>query len=308
MTPLERPPRLRPGDRVAVVAPSGPMPPRELERGVAVLREWGLEPVVMPHVLDGHPGLRYLAASDADRAADFERAWSDDSLAGIVAARGGYGAQRMLDLVDWNRLAGGEPKVVVGFSDATALQEAVALRLGVASLHGPMPALAHFLDHPESQEHLRLTLFEPESVQKLAPSGARTMVPGRAEGVTFGGTLSLLASGVGTAEHRPRADGGILLLEEIDEADYRIDRFLTQMRRSGWLDGVAGIVLGSWTESGPYERVRSVLLDRLGDLGAPIVEEFGFGHCAPSLTVPLGVPARLDADAGTLDFVVPALR
>lgn len=308
MTPLERAPRLKPGDRVAVVAPSGPMAPRELERGVAVLRQWGLEPEVMPHVLDGHRGLRYLAAADADRAADFERAWSDASFAGIIAARGGYGAQRMLDLVDWNRLAGGEPKVVVGFSDATALQEAVALRLGVASLHGPMPALAHFLDHEESQEHLRLTLFEPESVQKLAPPGARTMVSGRVEGVTFGGTLSLLASGVGTAEHRKGADGGILLLEEIDEADYRVDRFLTQMRRSGWLDGVAGIVLGSWTESGPYERVRSVLLDRLGDLGAPVVEEFGFGHCKPSLTVPLGVPARLDADAGTLDFMVPALR
>ena len=308
MSPLERPRRLRPGDRVAVVAPGSPSPPHELDQGVAVLRSWGLEPVVMPHALDGHPSFRFLAGTDAARAADFEEAWREASFAGIFAARGGYGSQRMLDLLDWSRMAACEPKAVIGFSDVTALHEAIAVRLGVATLHGPMPALAHFLDHHRSREHLRRTLFEPESVRRLAPSSARTLAPGRAEGITFGGTLSLLASGVGTAEHRRDVEGGLLLLEEVDEADYRIDRLLTQLRRSGWLEGVAGIVLGSWTDCGPCERVREVLHDRLGDLRVPIVEAFGFGHCAPSLTVPLGVPAVLDADAGTLEFAVPALR
>ncbi|GAB3662119.1 S66 peptidase family protein [Glycomyces tarimensis] len=305
---LRRPRRLKAGDRVAVIAPSGPFPPERLHEGLAVLRGWGLDPVVMPHALDEHTTLSYLAGTDEARAADFQAAWSDPDIAGVVSARGGYGAQRMLDLVDWKSLAPLEPKVYVGFSDATAIHEAIALRLGVATLHGPMPAWSKFIEEGESREHLRRTLFEPELVQKLAPPSARPLVPGRAAGVTFGGCISLLASGIGTAESRADADGGLLVLEEIEEAGYRLDRYLTQMRRSGWFDGVAGIALGSWTDCGPYEEIRAVMLDRLGDLGVPVVEEFGFGHCAPSWTVPLGVPAVLDADAGTLEFEVPALR
>nr|WP_277605563.1 LD-carboxypeptidase [Glycomyces sp. L485] len=305
---MRRPRRLKAGDRVALIAPSGPLPGDRLEAGLAFLREWGLKPVVMPHALETDAALPYLAGSDADRAADFAAAWSDPSIAGIISARGGYGVQRMLDLVDWPALAATEPKVYVGFSDATALHEAIALRLEVATLHGPMPAWSTFVGDTASREHLRRTLFEPELVQKLAPPTAGPLVPGQAAGVTFGGCASLLAAGIGTAEDHRRAEGGILLLEEIEEAGYRLDRYLTQMRRAGRFDGVAGIALGSWTDCGPVDEVRAVLVDRLGDLGVPVVEDFGFGHCSPSWTVPLGVPAVLDADAGTLAFDVPALR
>lgn len=305
---LRRPRRLRAGDRVAIVAPSGPVPEDRMRTGTAILQDWGLDPVVMPGTLGLHPRLGYLPGDDRARAADFQEAWSDPGIAAVVSARGGYGAQRMIDLVDWEALAEAEPKVYVGFSDATALHEAIAVRLGVASVHGPMPTWSTFIDDTATRDHLRRTLFEPESVQKLVSPTARPLVPGQASGVTFGGCLSLLASGVGTDEERIDAVGGILLLEDTGEEDYRLDRYLTQLLRSGRLDGVAGIALGSWAGGVSEEQVRATMLDRLGPLGVPIVEDFGFGHCMPSWTVPLGVPAMLDADAGTLAFTVPALR
>ena len=305
---LTRPPRLKQGDRVGIVAPSGPVPPERLARGVEVLREWGLEPVVGPHVLDPHPGVPHLAAVDEHRAGDFQAAWCDPSLAAVVAARGGYGSQRILDRLDWDLLRSAAPKVFVGYSDLTVLHEALAQQLGVATLHGPMTATASFLDDDATREHLRRTLFTPESVREIGPEeSTRTLVPGRAHGVTLGGNLSLLAAERGTRHARPSAAGGILLLEDIDQPPYSLDRLLTQLLRSGWLDGVAGIALGSWTACGDHEEVRVVLRERLAPLGVPVVEELGFGHGSSTPTLPLGVPAVLDADARTLTYDEPGL-
>ncbi|NUS18108.1 MAG: LD-carboxypeptidase [Streptomyces sp.] len=281
-----------------------------LEDGLALLRDWGLEPVVAPHVLDTHPS-GYLAGADRARAADLCDAWCDPALAAVVCARGGYGTQRMADLLDWDAMGRAEPKAFVGFSDVTVLHEAFATRLGVATLHGPMPGTPAFLADPAGREHLRRTLLAPEDVQVLralpgAPPAA-ALVPGRATGVTMGGCLSLLASDLGTRSGRPSAAGGILLLEDTGEEPYRLDRFLTQLLRAGWLDGVAGIVLGSWEGCGPYPEVRALLLDRLGPLGVPVLENLPFGHCLPALTVPLGVPATLDTAAATLTLHAPAL-
>ncbi|MET9654665.1 LD-carboxypeptidase [Streptomyces sp. NPDC006460] len=305
--PLTRPPRLRAGDRVAVVAPSGPIPEERLAVGLDILRDWDLQPVVAPHVLDRHPGFDYLAGTDEARARDLQEAWCDPTVTAVLCARGGYGAQRMVDLLDWPAIRAAGPKVLVGYSDVTALHEAFAVRAGLVTLHGPMVAAATFLKDPRTQESLRATLFEPESVRTLAPETARTMAPGRAHGVTLGGCVSLLAADIGTPHAHPTTRGGLLLLEDVGEEAYRLDRILTQLLRSGLLDGVAGIALGSWEECGPYEDVRTVLADRLAPLGVPVVEELGFGHSATALTVPLGVPGVLDADARTLTLEVPAL-
>ncbi|MGW7356940.1 S66 peptidase family protein [Streptomyces sp. NPDC054802] len=308
MTALTRPPRLRPGDRVALVAPSGPVPDERLDAGLDILRGWDVDPVVMPHTRETHPALGYLAGADEARARDLTEAWCDPSVAAVICARGGYGVQRMADLADWTAMRAAGPKVFVGYSDITALHEAFAVRLGVATLHGPMAGATTFLKDARTQESLRATLFEPESVQILhALDGARTMVPGRARGTTLGGCVSLLAADLGSAHARPSARGGLLLIEDVGEEDYRLDRILTQLLRAGWLDGVTGVLLGSWAECGPYEQIRAVLTDRLGGLGVPVVEEFGFGHGPTNLTVPLGIPAVLDADARTLTLDLPAL-
>jgi muramoyltetrapeptide carboxypeptidase len=304
---LLRPSRLAPGARVAVVAPSGPVPEERLQAGLDVLRGWDLDPVVAPHVLDRHGELDHLAGTDADRAADLQHAWCDPSVDAVLCARGGYGAQRMVDLLDWEAMRAAGPKVFVGFSDITALHQAFAVRLGLVSLYGPAAAGVDFIKNTRAQEHLKATLFAPERVRTIASDGA-ALVPGRARGVTLGGCLSLLASDLGTPHARDGARGGLLLIEDVGERAYRIDRTLTQLLRSGWLDGVTGIALGSWEQCGPYGEVRAVLVDRLAGLGVPVVEEFGFGHCAAALTMPFGVTAELDADACTLTLDQPALR
>ncbi|MFD3994004.1 LD-carboxypeptidase [Streptomyces sp. NPDC058583] len=305
---LTRPERLRPGARVAVVAPAGPVPEERLRAGLDILRGWGLDPVVAPHVLDTHPTLDHLAGADRARARDLTKAWCDPSVSAVLCARGGFGAQRMVDLVDWRAIREAGPKAFVGYSDITALHEAFAVRAGYSTLHGPMVAAGTFLSDPRTQESLRATLFEPESVRTLGLDTARTLAPGRARGVTLGGCVSLLAADLATPHARPSARGGLLLLEDVGEEPYRLDRILTQLLRSGWLDGVAGIALGSWAECGPYEEIRAVLMDRLGDLGVPVVEELGFGHSETALTMPLGISAVLDTERNTLTLDVPALR
>ncbi|MFF1675506.1 S66 peptidase family protein [Streptomyces sp. NPDC058256] len=308
MKPLTRPARLVPGSRVAVVAPSGPVPEERLRTGLDILRGWDLDPFVAPHVLDRHAEFDYLAGTDADRAADFQAAWCDPDVDAVLCARGGYGAQRMVDLLDWAAIRAAGPKVFLGFSDITALHEAFATRAGLVTLHGPMvSAPLDLVTNARAKEHLRATLFEPETVLTIASDTGTALVPGRARGVILGGCVSLLAADLGTPHARASAEGGLLLIEEIGEEAYRLDRILTQLLRGGWLDGVAGIALGSWVDCGPYEGLRAVFSDRLGGLGVPVVEHFGFGHCEGALTIPLGVRAELDADAGTLTLEEPAL-
>jgi muramoyltetrapeptide carboxypeptidase len=301
---LTRPRRLEPGDRAVVVAPSGPVPKDRLDAGCAILRDWGLDVVVAPHVLAVHDRFAYLAGGDAERAGDLQDAWLDPSVAAVLCARGGYGVQRILDRLDWSEMRAVTPKVLAGYSDITALHEAVATRLGVATLHAPMVGAHVFLSDHQTAETFRRTLFEPESVRAMTSPTAHTLVPGVAHGITVGGCLGMLAAEVGTTTGRRNAAGGILLLEDVDEKAYRIDGFLTHLLRAGWLDGVAGVVLGSWKDCEPVEEV---MLDRLRGLGVPVVSELGFGHGDSSLTVPLGLPATLDADAATLTVDVPAL-
>ncbi|MBV2355513.1 LD-carboxypeptidase [Streptomyces sp. J2-1] len=307
MRELRRPRRLAPGARVAVVAPSGPVPGERLAAGLDVLRSWGLDAFAAPHVLGRHPEFRYLAGTDADRAADLQQAWCDPSVDAVICARGGYGAQRITGLLDWDALRAAGPKVLVGFSDVTALHEAFAVRLGLATLHGPMAAGLDFVKNERAQAGLRATLFAPETVRTLT-SGGRALVPGRARGVTLGGCLSLLAADIGTPDARTSARGGLVCLEDVGEETYRLDRYLTQLLRSGWLEGAHGVLLGSWAQCDPYERLRPMLLDRLAPLGVPVAEDFGFGHGDGATTVPFGVAAELDAEAGTLTLDEPALR
>ncbi len=299
-----RPARLRAGDTVALVAPSGPPPPELVDSAVAVLQDWGLRVKVGEHVLDRHPDLPYLAAADAARAADLERAWCDPEVAAVLCARGGYGAMRMLDLLDWHTMAGAGPKVFAGSSDITALHAALGERLGVVTLFSPILAGESF--DQTAQKYLRATLFEPEAMLSLTGPAVATMNHGTATGVLVGGNLSLLSSCVGASG--PPPDGAVVLLEDVNEAPYQVDRMLTQLLRAGWFTGVSGIALGSWTGCGEPSEVYAVVADLLGGLGIPMVWNLGFGHVPAQLTIPLGVEATLDADAGTLTLAEPALR
>lgn len=301
MTPARIWPQpLRPGDRVAVVAPAGPAPVAELEAGMAVLQGWGLrpEPAFPPGGV--HPRLRYLAADDAVRAKQLQRAWCDPDIAAVICARGGYGALRMLDLVDWDAMAAAPPKIFAGASDITALHAVLGPRCGVVTMFAPLTASGAMQD-PDTQEHLHRALFDPLAVLPGAPR-AETVVGGRATGQLVGGTLSLVVSTLGVPGVPMPPDGAIALLEDITEQPYRIDHFLTHLLRAGWFDRISGIALGSWHKCGDPEEVHDVLVDRLAPLGVPLVAEFGFGHCPDARTMPMGAVGELDADARTLTF------
>jgi muramoyltetrapeptide carboxypeptidase len=296
---LLRPAPLRAGDLVAVPAMAGVVPPERLAEGRARLESWGLRVRLGDHVLDRHGRVSYLAGTDADRAADFAAAWMDPEVRAVMPARGGYGTQRVLDLLDWRRLAEAAPKHLIGFSDVTALHQAVASRLGLASVHSHVVTSLGRASS-ESADSLRRLLMEPDTVRELFEDRAvEVVVPGRARGVLVGGNLAMLASEVGTPLSRP-ARGGIVLLEDIDEAPYRIDRLLTQLLRSGWFEGVRGIVAGEFTDCGPRDEVEFVLEERLAPLGVAMVKRLDVGHTPTTASIPLGLAATLDTDRRTL--------
>lgn len=248
----------------------------------------------MPSVLAGHERFAYLAADDKARALDLRNAWLEPRYAAVFCARGGYGVQRMIEYVDLDELAG-VPKWFVGFSDIAALHEPLNAR-GLVTVHGPMAAAVEQLDTAVGLERLRALLFEPETITDLlAPVGARTVVAGVAEGPLRGGNLAMLASSVGTPTYAPPA--GVVVLEDVDEAGYRVDRLLTQLLRAGWFDEVTGVVVGDFT--GTQDPVE-VIAERLEPLGVPMVAGAAIGHEALNLAIPLGLPVRLDATAGVL--------
>ena len=298
---LRRPPALRPGDRVAVLSISSPAG-AGLELGLASLRFAGLDPVVYDSARDTGTFRTYLAGDDAVRAGDLRAALLDDSIKGILFACGGYGSQRTIEALDWSGLEDVEPKVLVGYSDVTAILEAVATRLGWASVHA---AMVDYADKYALTSLLRM-IMQPERATELVLDTARTAVAGVAQGVTLGGNLCLLMSSLGTPTSRP-ARGGILLIEDESEEDYRVDRMLTHLRRAGYLDGVAGIICGAWHNCGPVEVIEQILMERLGDLGVPMVFGADIGHDALNQAFPIGVAAELDADARVLRLAEPPL-
>ncbi|MFD3686634.1 LD-carboxypeptidase [Nocardiopsis sp. NPDC058631] len=305
---LVRPPRLREGGRVRLVAPCSPVPAAQLDAAAEVLRGWGLEVGLAPHVRDRHPRLPYLAGEDATRAADLQEAWCDPDVDAVFCVRGGDGAHRTLDLLDFDAMRRAAPKALIGFSDITALHEAFAVELGVATVHGPVVGTKYFVGDAAAQRELHTTLFHPEHRTVLTSPGAHALVPGRGRGVTFGGNLSLLNDGLATPHSRLSASGGILILEDVGEDVARLDRMLTHLVRTGWMDGVAGVALGTWTDCPPDPGVIADLMrDRLAPLGVPVLWGLEFGHCAAQLTIPLGVPAVLDTEGASLELAVPGL-
>jgi muramoyltetrapeptide carboxypeptidase len=283
-------PSLRAGDRVAVVAPSGPADPARLERGCDILRGLGFEVTVGKHALDRDPaGLTYLAGSDAERAADLQAAWCDPRIAAVFCARGGYGAARVLDHLDWDALAGATPKLLHGSSDITALHTAFGRRLSVPTSFGPMIS---FLADRDAEElaHLRDGLFGLGTTVE----GTHALRGGRARGVLTGGNLALLVSLLGTPYAPEPAAGRIVFLEDVNEPPYRVDRMLTQLLQAGYFEDVAGVVLGTWTDCGDLE---AVFADRLTPIGAPILAGIPVGHGPRQLTIRLGAAAEFDTDA-----------
>jgi muramoyltetrapeptide carboxypeptidase len=292
-----------------VVSPSGPTRPARLAVGLDRLAGWGLRVRLDAEVYARHG---FLAGTDAQRAAGLNAALRDPSVRGVICARGGYGAQRVVDQLDYAAVRA-DPKVVIGFSDVTALQLALWQRARLATVHGPVVTSLDGDRLPAASfESLRAAVMTGVPVRLVRDPAAETgalAVPGDpVTGTLLGGNLSLLASSVGTAD-LPSLRGAILLLEEVEEPPYKVDRMLTQLRRAGALAGLAGVAVGQFTrcaDDWPVSIV-DVLRDRLDDLGVPVLGGLPVGHGSDQLTVPVGVPATLDVAAGTLT-VAAAVR
>lgn len=321
---MRRPEGLRPGDTVALVAPAsgGPGAAGDLERARAKLAEVGLRTVVGPHALDGRG---YLAGRDEARAADLEAAFADPRIDGVLCVAGGYGALRVVDRLDYELIAR-RPKVFAGYSDITALHVAIGQRAGLVTFHGPMARdigsafraappgerVAAGLGETDGAvaaaaftwEHFVRAVMRAEPLGELRqPSWApplEVVVPGRASGPLVGGNLSLLVATLGTPFEVETA-GRILLLEDVDEPPYRIDRMLTQLRLAGKLDAAAGFVVAECAGCLPAQTgrpsltLREVLDDILAPLGKPAVYGLAAGHGMSRFTLPLGVRATVDA-------------
>ncbi len=287
---------LRAGDRVAVVAPSGPVDAGRLARGIAMLASWGLDVTLGAHV---HDADHYLAGADRDRAGDLISAWTDPEVAAVICARGGYGATRLLPLLGRDLPAGDSGKAFVGASDITALHTLLGNSCDLVTFFGPMPAAVLGSDEPDprSTESLRAVLFgEP-----LAPLSGASARAGSAKGRLVGGTLTLLAAMTGTP-YASTARDCIAFLEDVDEEAYQLDRMLTQLLQAGWFDGVRGIALGSWQHCG--DSALDTVLERLAPLGVPVVTGLQVGHGPVQLTLPLGADATLDATTDAARLVV----
>jgi muramoyltetrapeptide carboxypeptidase len=315
--PLVRPPRLSRGSRVALVAPAGPLLERDdLTRAQELCRALGYEPVLGTNAYSRHG---YLAGTDDQRLSDLNGVLQDQRLDAIWCIRGGYGALRLLDRVDYEAMARW-PKALVGFSDITALLNAITRITGVVTYHGPvarapMPQFSrrHFERVLVSGEVPgRLDLLPPPAAV-LVPQEHRivTLVGGTAEGPLAGGNLSLLQCLIGTP-YFPDLSRAILFLEDVDEDLYKVDRMLAHLRLVGALEKLAGVAVGRFTELDRASRdgalgFDEVLATYLQPLGIPVAYGFPIGHIDSQWTLPLGIRARLNADAGELELLESAV-
>ncbi len=308
-----KPAALRPGDTIAIVAPAGPLERERIELAARRLRELGFV-VRLPADICRRRG--YLAGDDHTRAAELMAAFADPQVRAIFPGTGGYGTTRILDLLDYG-LIRRNPKVLIGFSDITALHVAIHQRTGLVTFHSPVPMWG--LGSRENLDPLAARYFwralrgpgpdEPAAdgagYSLQAPPGSfRTIAGGVARGRLTGGNLSLLAALMGTP-YEIQTDGAVLFLEDVGEEPYRIDRYLSQLRLAGKLDHLAAVVLGRFSRCKPDEPERSLTLEQVfddyfADLGVPVLAGFPVGHVRQNVTLPYGVLVEVDADAGTL--------
>ena len=311
-----RPRRLQPGDTIALINPSGAI----FEREPYAIATESLQ--AMGFKVREAPNLRarygHFAGTDAQRASDVNAMFADASVHGILAMTGGSGGNRMLPLLDYAAISR-TPKFLGGFSDITALINAVFAKTGLVTFHCPLAASAW---NAFSVEHWRGTVVEAQAMLLANPKDGddnivsktgrtTTLRGGKARGPLLGGNLAVLTSMAGSP-YWPVFDGAILFLEDINEYIYRVDRMLSTLMLSGALQRVAGVVLGAFTQCEPGEGYGTLTLDEVFDdyfkpLNVPVYSGAQFGHVKRKFTLPVGLEVEMDADAGTIRYLQPAV-
>jgi muramoyltetrapeptide carboxypeptidase len=306
---LIKPPRVRPGDRVGLVSPATAAFGTESTRiWVDALESLGLEVILGDHYFDQHG---YFAGEDEARASDINAFFKDPEIK-MIFARGGWGAPRLLPLLDYDMIRE-NPKVLLGYSDATALITAVHVKTGLVTFHGPSPlnvfSAEHFRRVVMNAERYKLSnpTFITENTLVQTENLIQTISGGKASGPILGGNLSLLTAVTGSG-YLPDFDGSILFIEDVDEAVYRVDRMMTELALSGVLSKIAGFVFGRCTECGPGGGYGSLTMEQMvaehiKPLGIPAFSGAMIGHIDEQFTIPLGIEVEIDADTGTIELL-----
>jgi muramoyltetrapeptide carboxypeptidase len=297
-----KPIRLQLGDRVRFVSPASTPEPEKVAFGARMLENWGLRVEIGAHVFDKHG--HFLAGKDEDRLADLNEALRDPGVRAIFTTKGGKGAYRIAHALDF-AAARRDPKPLVGYSDITILHLALWQQCRLAGFHGPHAGWDRRYYGDDAALHLRRAIMEPAVLtinQDPSEITANVVIQGKTSGILMGGNLATVGRAVGWA--CPSFSGAILLIEAVDTFIGQIDGILTQLRRSGRLDGLRGVAVGQFIRSAEPKRgkwsVIDLLYDHFADLGVPVLGGLPIGHGPHPLTVPLGTMATLDTAARTL--------
>jgi muramoyltetrapeptide carboxypeptidase len=311
---LIKPQALKPGSTVAIISPAGPLDPGELDRAVANIESLGFKAKVGKSA-GGKNG--FLAGTDAERYDDLHAAFADRSIEAVWCSRGGYGVTRLLPMIDFE-LIRKNPKIVIGYSDITALLLSIYQHSGLVTFHGPV-ATSTFTDYSKSNaldvlmgkepDH-SITFPQPPATSDAKPTAPPVVITSRkCSGQTIGGNLSLIGAMAGTPYAIGSLKNKVLFLEDVNEPLYKVDRLLTQLLQSTDVRTAAGIVLGQFTTGGnPAAETIDVVKDRLGSLEIPVVYGFPFGHIREQFTIPICIRADLDTDKMSLRFTEKAVQ
>jgi muramoyltetrapeptide carboxypeptidase len=282
MKQIVRPPLLQQDDKIAILAPARKIKTADVDLAIHTFSAWGLETVLSKNLFSEHHS--YLSGSDQERLADLQTMLDDPRIKAIICARGGYGSTRIVDDLDISSVRQ-HPKWLVGFSDITAIHLKF-FKEGIASIHGTMPVLFSRPDSVSSIESLKELLFNGKAHITFTPGS--DFRSGAVEAVTMGGNLSLIADSLGTSLE-PDTDGTILIIEEVDEPLYKIDRMMTQLKRAGKLKKLAALVVGHVTdckdgEVSFGEQYQEIMMNKVKEYGYPVAFHFPSGHENPNLS------------------------
>lgn len=304
-----KPKRLSPGDTIAIVSPAGVLQnPESLQGAITKLESLGFRTKVGENI---SKQWGYFAGRDEERLADLVSAFQDPEIAAIIPIRGGYGSSRLLNRFPFD-IARKNPKILMGYSDITALLIAITQKTGLITFHGPLADSTYSDFTTTSMKQLICEPKDPISVS--VPDSANCLVSGKAKGKLIGGNLSVLTSLLGTP-YFPRLSNCILFLEDVNEDPYRVDRMLTSLLLSPDLQGLSGLIFGGFRTPAPKPEnlpepgftMSEVLQERAGAMGVPAISGLKIGHMAEKCTLPLGVWAELDADNRTLQILESAV-
>lgn len=301
-----KPVPLNPGDKVALLAPSSPVPADVLEKSIKSIEFLGLVPEVYESCRLHHG---YLAGNDITRASDINRAFADSSIKGIFCLRGGYGAMRLLPRLDFNMIKR-NPKVFVGYSDITALHTVFNNVCGFMTFHGPMPSTDYTVHSSYTLDSLKENIFGymPHRVYNPEGKAISVLVKGKAKGIITGGNLSLLAGTLGSP-YEIDTKNKIIFIEDVSEEPYRIDKNLTALALAGKFNEAAGIVFGIFADCENKDTSQeSLTLEQIIEevvlpCGKPVITGFHAGHIYPQPAIPMGAEAVLDTSKDYIEFI-----